>query len=266
MKFTTFRHFGLCIAVLAAASAWAKSESAAEIMNRNLVATKVSGFSGEVTMNLVNARGEQRVRKMIVRSKLRDNGLDSAVMTRFAQPADIRGTGFLQIENRAADDDIWVYLPGLKKTRRLAANSKRDSFFGTDFSNGDILLPAVDKYKHELLRNESVDGNDCYVIESTPNDEKTRADTGYSRRITWVDAKNYVERRVEYYDLGNALLKTQLATDIREVEPGKQRFMPMSREMVNHSTNHKTLYRFDSFAIDTALKDGEFNTRNLERE
>ncbi|MBC7984987.1 MAG: outer membrane lipoprotein-sorting protein, partial [Candidatus Obscuribacterales bacterium] len=253
MSFMFLRCAVICIAVLATASVSAQPESAADLMSRNFVATKVSGFNGEVTMSLINARGEQRVRKMLVRSKLRDNGLDSAVMTRFAQPADIRGTGFLQVENSAADDDIWVYLPGLKKTRRLAANNKRDSFFGTDFSNGDILLPVVDKYRHELLRNVSIDGNDCYVIESTPSDDKTREDTGYSRRVTWVDAKSYVERRVEYYDLNNKLLKTQLTADIREVEPNKQRWMPMSREMTNHLTSHKTLYRFDRFAIDKTL-------------
>src|SRR5690242_6422407 len=93
---------------------WAESDSS-ELMRQNFYATKISGFVGEVTLNLINDRGEQRVRKMSVRSKLKTNGVDSAVMTRFLQPADIKGTGFLQIENSVADDDLWVYLPALGK-------------------------------------------------------------------------------------------------------------------------------------------------------
>lgn len=251
---------------LLCAAATAQTPDADELMRRNFHATKVSGFIGEITMTLTNARGEQRVRKMLVRSKLKADGVHSAVLTRFRQPADIKGTGFLQIENKVGDDDIWIYLPALGKTRRLTSNNKRDSFFGTDFSYGDILLPAVEKYRHTLLKREHVDGAECYVIESTPMDAKTRDDSGYGRKISWIDARNYVERKVEYYDAKNALLKTQLAFDLREVEPAKQRWTPMRREMSNHQTGHKTLYTFDRFDVDPGLQDASFSTRRLEEQ
>lgn len=237
-----------------------------EIMSRNFNATKVSGFVGEVTLSLTNDRGDQRVRKMSVRSRLQANGTDSAVLTRFNQPADIRGTGFLQVEHSAAEDDIWVYLPALGKTRRLASNNKRDSFFGTDFSYGDILLPAVGKYRHELLRQERVEDADCFVVESTPLDARTRADTGYSRRLTWVDAQTYVERKVEYYDSDNALLKTQTTFDVRETQPDPGRWMPMRRQMVNHQTGHRTSYQFDLFEVSKTLVEAEFVARRLEEQ
>lgn len=244
----------------------AQHPDADAVMRRNFYATKVSGFTGEITMTLVNARGEERTRKMSVRSKLKANGTDVAILTRFRQPADIQGTGFLQIENSAGDDDIWIYLPALGKIRRLASNNKRDSFFGTDFSYGDILLPAVEKYRHALLRTESVAGADCYVIESTPIDAKTRDDSGYGRKLSWIDAHNYVERKVEYYDTNNALLKTQLVPEIREVEPERQRWTTLRREMMNHQTGHKTLYRFDRFDLDRSLQDAWFSTRRLEEQ
>lgn len=255
-----------CLAVclvLSAIPAWAKPNGA-ELMRGNFYATKVSGFVGGVTLTLINQSGEQRVRKMTVRSKLRSNGIDSAVMTGFVQPADIKGTGFLQVENSAGDDDIWVYLPALGKTRRIAANNKRDSFFGTDFSYGDILLPAVDKYEHTLLRNETLEGEDCYVVESRPIDPKTRDDTGYARRVSWIDTRNQVERKVEYYDTKDVLLKTQLTFEVKEVEPQKGRWLAMRREMTNHQTGHKTLYVFDSFDLKGGLDDGEFTARRLE--
>lgn len=256
----------LLIFVLFIAASASAQPDAAEIMGNNFRATKISGFVGEVTLSLINDRGEQRVRKMSVRSRLRDNGTDSAVMTRFNQPADIRGTGFLQVENSAAEDDIWVYLPGLGKTRRLASNNKRDSFFGTDFSYGDILLPAVGKYRHTLLRRDNVEDSDCYVIESTPHDPKTREDTGYSRKLTWVDAQTFVERKVEYYDTHNALLKTQLTFDVQAAQPDSGRWMPMRRQMTNHQSGHRTLYQFDRFEVNKSIKDAEFTARRLEEQ
>jgi outer membrane lipoprotein-sorting protein len=260
----------VCLAaslVLLVAPVWATQPDADDLMRKNFHATKLSGLSGEITMTLINSRGEQRLRKMSVRSKLKGNGIDSAIMTRFLQPPDIKGSGFLQIENSGGDDDIWVYLPALGKTRRLASNNKRDSFFGTDFSYGDILLPAVEKYSHTLLRNETIDGVDCYLVESRPLDEKTRDDTGYDRKLTWVDSRNYVERKVEYYDAANSntLLKTQLTYDVRELEPQRQRWLPLRREMTNHQSGHKTLYSFDNVNVDNSLTEGWFSARNLER-
>lgn len=261
------KFLSLVLGACALLSAFAATATdAVDVMEKNFMSTKLAGFSGDVSLKLVDARGEARVRRMSVRSRLRDNGVDSAVMTRFAQPADIKGTGFLQLENRAADDDIWVYLPALGKTRRLAANNKRDSFFGTDFAYGDILLPAVAKYQHTLLRQEKVDGSDCYVIESTPRDAKTRDDTGYSRRITWVDTRSYVERKVEYYDLRGTLLKTQTTHELKQVDPAKGRWLPMRRQMVNHQTKHSTVYQFDRFDLRADLRDANFTVRKLEEE
>jgi outer membrane lipoprotein-sorting protein len=240
--------------------------TADEIMSRNFEATKVAGFLGLVEITLINDRNESRERKMLVRSKLRTNGVDSAVLTRFAQPPDIKGTGFLQVQNSAAEDDIWVYLPALGKTRRLAANNKRDSFFGTDFSYGDILLPSVGLYRHTLLREEALEGVQCFVVESVPSDTRTRDETGYSRRLTWVDPDTFVERKVEYYDTKNVLLKTQLISDLKLIEPDKHRWIALNRLMTNHQTGHRTLYTFERFEFQPNLQDGEFSARRLEDE
>jgi len=235
-----------------------------DLMKKNFMATKVSGFIGKVTMTLTNSRGEQRVRMMSVKSRLRGNGVDSAVLTGFLHPGDIKGTGFLQLENSSGNDDIWVYLPALGKTRRLAANNKRDSFFGTDFSYGDVLLPPVDQYEHRWLRDETLNGVACQVIESRLKSQSTRDDTGYSRRVTWLNPANHVESKVEYYDTSDRLLKTQTIGEFREMEAQKGRWLALRREMVNHQTGHKTLYVFDQVSLQPELNDGDFSVRKLE--
>jgi hypothetical protein len=258
------RRHTLTILLLSACGYAEASPSATQLMKLNFLATKVTGFSGKVKMTLTNSQGEKRIRIMGVQTRLRGNGIDSAVLTSFMQPGDIKGTGFLQIENSAANDDIWVYLPALGKTRRLAANNKRDSFFGTDFSYGDILLPPVEKYEHQWLRKETLDGVICDVIESKPIDAQTQNDTGYKRRVTWLNASNQVELKVDYFDVEDKLLKTQSISMLKELDPQKGRWLAMNREMINHQTGHKTTYAFEQAVLRTDLSDADFSVRKLE--
>jgi len=206
---------------------------------------------------------------MSIRSALKDNGIDSAVMTRFVQPADIKGTGFLQSENSAADDDIWVYLPALGKTRRLASNNKRDSFFGTDFAYGDILLPPWRSTNTRccapkrwmawiaLLSNPSPWMRGRGVIPVT------------GRKLTWVDTSSFLERKVEYYDTRDVLLKTQVTSEVREVEPERQRWLALAATETKNNqkkkkTGHQTLYRIDQYQVDSKVRDRGFSVRDLE--
>lgn len=254
------------VAILTGGSAAAHTPTANEIMQRNFEVTKISGFTGDVTMTLINARDQKRVRKISVWSRLKRNGVDAEVLMRFTEPEDIKHTAFLQIEHSVGDDDIWVYLPALSRSRRLVSSNKKDSFFGTDFSYGDVLLPPVNRYRHTLKGSEAVNGHDCYVIESVPANEKVRDDNGYARKISWIDKQDFLERKVVYYDVNNRLLKTQLTFEHTLLEPDKQRWLPKRREMENHQTGHKTEYVFDELALAPSLKRRLFTARSLERE
>ena len=169
---------------LGVAFASAADLTAEEIMKRNFFVTKVASLSAEASMSLHSDNGGVRKRQMTVLSKLQDNGVDSRLVIRFGAPADIRGTTFMQVEHSAADDDLWIYLPALKKSRRLVANNKKDSFVGSDFAYGDILPPRVEHYRHELVRSDRIDGRDFYVIKSVPKNEAVRHTSGYASKIT----------------------------------------------------------------------------------
>jgi len=237
-----------------------------EIMEKNFFVTKTKTLKSDATMVLVNDKDQTRERKTTTVSKLQKNGVDSSLLVRFATPADIKGTGFLQIEHSEGDDDQWIYLPALKKSRRLVANNKKDSFVGSDFSYGDISLPKVDAYTHSVLRSENLSGQDCYVIESVPKDDTVKHDSGYSKKTIWVRKDNFLEAKVEYYDLSGRLLKTQITGNHKMVEPDTQRWVALRREMINHQTAHKTILTFDSVESGLSLADDLFTTRYLERE
>jgi len=145
------------------------------------------------------------------------------------------------------------------------ASNKKDSFVGSDFSYGDIAIPKVDLWRHVLRGTEQIDGAVCHVIESTPGSDAVRNNSGYARKVTWVRADNFLESKVEYYDLANRLLKTQRTSRHQALasQPGK--WFAMDREMTNHQTAHRTL--IVATKLDGALSVGDdvFTQRTLER-
>jgi hypothetical protein len=239
--------------------------SGREIMEKNFFVSKVTGLQFTATMVLINHKGQQRERKTTNVVKLQPNGIDSKLLVKFHAPADIKGTGFLQVEHGDAEDDLWIYLPALKKSRRLVANNKKDSFVGSDFSYGDIALPKVDQYRHTLLRRDKVDGFDCHVVESIPANDSFRANSGYSKKTTWVRTDNFLETKVEYHDLAGRLLKTQRVTNHQLVEPAKQRWFALRREMTNQQTGHRTVFTIANVDSSTVASDDAFTTRSIER-
>jgi uncharacterized protein len=254
------------ISALDASAATEQPPSARDIMEKNFYVTKLKALKSDGSMVLINDRGQKRERRSSTLSKLQDNGIDSKLLVKFSTPADIKGTGFLQVEHSDADDDLWIYLPALKKSRRLVANNKKDSFVGSDFSYGDISLPKVDQYRHTLLRSETIDNHDCYVVESVPANDTVKANSGYSKKITWARKDNFLETQVEYYDVSGRLLKTQHVTNHKLVEPDTQRWFAQYREMINHQTGHKTVVTFEQIESGVAAADDLFTTRYIERE
>ncbi len=244
---------------------WAEV-SARDIMEKNFFVSKIRQLTKDVTMTLVNDRGQTRERKITVTSKLQSNGVDSNLLVRFNSPPDIKGTAFLELEHLDGDDDLWIYLPALKKSRRLVAANKKDSFVGSDFSYGDVLPPRVDQYRHSLVRSEIIDGQDCYVIESLPANESILRDSGYNRKLFWIRKDNFHETKVDYYDVGGRLMKTQFVRNIKEVDPANFRWTASYREMVNHQTGHRTIFIAERYSTTTPIPDDLFTARSLERE
>jgi outer membrane lipoprotein-sorting protein len=235
-----------------------------QIMQRNLLSNKVADSTTNSTFRLINASGQQRVRETEGETKLIGATTDNQRRVNFLSPADVRGTKTLLIEHSAADDDIWIYLPAMKKVRRLVSSNKKDSFVGTDFSYGDVIGHKVEEWNHRLLREEQVDGRQCYVIESTPRHPDVADNSGYSRRIGWIDTESFVAVRGEIYDLTGQLLKKTTAADVQRVDPANDRYQPMRLTAENVQTGHKTVIEFSHFRANVGVTDALFTPRALE--
>lgn len=235
------------------------------VMEKNFAVSKVGDSVSDATFTLINKSGQTRVRKVFVTTKLAENNIDNMRMTRFLSPPDVKGTASLLIEHSAKDDDMWIYLPALKKVRRLVSSNKKDGFVGTDFSYGDVIGHKVDDWKYKLLREEAVDGHPCYVIEAVPASDAIKSNTGYSKRVTWIRKDNNVSAKTEFWDEAGQPLKTAVFSDIRLVDSQRDKWQPMRLEANNVQTGHRTVIQLDSFRVNQNVKSAFFTTRYLEK-
>jgi hypothetical protein len=243
------------------APAYAES-TALDVMTKNFFVGKVTGSVQEITMELVTAAGQRRVRKTSGYTKLQKNGRDSTRVVRFLSPPDVKNTANLMVEHADADDDIWIYLPALKKVRRIVASNKKDSFVGTDFSYGDVIGHKVQEWNHKLLKSSA----EVYLVESTPKTDTVKSSSGYSKVLYTIRADNFVTTKAEYWDVGGKPLKTITYDDIKQVDPAKGKWQAMRLEAKNLQTGHRTIISFDSFKLDPEVKEELFTTRYLEKE
>lgn len=252
--------------ILGAAQGMAQSPNARTIMDRAYEATKLDGAESVSTMTIIDSKGRERVRRIAQVSKLTDAGKTEKKLIRFLAPADVKGTGLLTFDYEDRDDDMWLFMPALRKTRRIVSSEKAKSFMGSEFSYADINPPTLDDFTFVLLGEEAVDGENCWKIEMTPVDDEVADENGFSKRISWVAQSNQMNRKSVYYNLDDELLKTLTVHDVKLVDPVKQKYRAMHLEMVNHQNDRKSILNIEQIQFSPQVKESFFTTRYLERQ
>ena len=216
-------------------------------------------YTADMTMTLRNRHGKESKRS--IRSKtLEVNGDGDKNLSIFDTPRDVKGTAFLSFSHKVGDDEQWLYLPALKRVKRINSRNKSGSFMGSEFAYEDIASQEVEKYTYKHLREEDYNGQLCFVGESYPVDKKN---SGYIKRITWLDKAEYRIQRVEYYDRKASLLKTLTISGYQHYVDKYWRADSM--EMVNHQTGKSTSLVWSNYAFQTGLTDNDFNSTSLKR-
>lgn len=212
-------------------------------------------MQGELVMTLVNNRGEQRVRNLI--QYIKDDGKTEKKIMFFQAPADVKNTSFMNWSyTDGRDDDQWIYLPALKRTKRISSDGKSDYFMGSDFTYDDLgdRHPAEDN--HKLLREETLAGHACYVVESTPKESGYM----YSKTVSWVMKESNLGLKREFYDSKGSLLKT---LTIKKFEKISGIWTILETEMHNGQKNHKTLMNFSNVGYNKGIPDSKFTERTM---
>ena len=215
-------------------------------------------MQGDLTMTLTNSRGENRVRK--IKQFTKDLGKIEKKIMFFQYPADVRNTSFMTwgYDEAGKDDDQWIYLPALKKVKRMSSDSKSDYFMGSDFTYDDLGDRHPSDDVHKLLREETFEGNPCYVVESIPKDEEYM----YSGTITWIIKDKWIGLKKEFYDEDGDLLKT-LA--VKKYEKISGFWIILHSQMHNIQKEHTTDMELKNIKINSGIAVSKFTVRMMKR-
>jgi outer membrane lipoprotein-sorting protein len=245
----------------------ARAETAREILDRAHALDSTTRHwtdrSQRLTLLIISADGDERRRQLTILTK-RYPGDEEKALTTFLEPAEVKGTTFLQWSHKDAADEQWLYLPDLRRTRRITSDLRNESFMGTDFSYQDLeILSELQGWTEAeapstLVGEETIDGHPCYVIALRPKKD----DVAYARIQVWLDRETLVARRMDFFDKGDAAIKTLLFEGIENIGA-----FPTARvlEMRNLKNDSRTRIEASDVKYDTGLSDDFFTQRYLER-
>ncbi|MCD8530700.1 MAG: outer membrane lipoprotein-sorting protein [Saccharospirillaceae bacterium] len=211
-----------------------------------------------MTMILRNSQGEESVREMRLKSLEVANDGDKG-LTIFDEPRDVKGTAFLNFSHTGKPDDQWLYLPALKRVKRIASRNKSGPFMGSEFAYEDMSSFELEKFRFSYVREETLNGVVCHVIEQIPTDEYS----GYTKQIVWLDTEHLRAQQVEFYDRKKSLLKTLTFSDYKLYKDKYWRADVLT--MVNHQSGKSTVLNTSEMRFDTGLTDADFNDATLSR-
>ena len=238
---------------------YALALSGEEVIRKSQAAFLYPGkdFKARVLMKLINRDGQERVREMtMLRKNMGEAGGEQKYFMYFFQPADVKDMAFMTYKYPAKDDDRWLFIPAVNMVKRIAAQDKRSSFVGSDFTYEDVSGRDVEDDNHVVEREEKLAGRDCYVVKSTPK----AGDADFGHKITWIDKANFLPLKEEQYDKKGARYKLFSADEVADVKG-----LPtvVRRTMKNLQTGHRTEVAYLKSDYELGLEDSLFSERFL---
>ena len=228
------------------------------------IATNIIDFEAmEMTMTLkiYDAKGRERIRQIATASK-KFGDINKTIM-KFTAPADVKGTAILIYDNKNKDDDMWIYMPALRKTRRIISSEKGKSFMSSEFTNADMSKPNMNDFDYTILSSETYNGYSCWKIETSCKDEDIEDQNGYSKRIAWIEKETYLCHKIEFYDLSGELHKIQSIKQYKKQSNGK--YFAFYMEMENKQNGRKSVIIINKFQIGSTLTENIFTPAMLEK-
>jgi len=218
--------------------------------------TGFGDFRVELTMILRNKHKQETTRLMRNTTREQADDGDKTLIV-FDNPRDVKGTAFLSHTHKAGSDDQWLFLPALKRVKRISSSNKSGPFMGSEFSFEDLASQELEKYTYKYIADETYDGHDDFMIERIPTDPKS----GYYRQVVWLDKAEYRVWKIDFYDRKNELLKTLTYSDYKQYLNKYWRANHM--EMINHQTGKSTTLKFIGYKFAIGTTEMDFTPNRL---
>jgi len=214
--------------------------------------------TANMLMLLKNKQGQESLREIKIKTIEQLNDGDKS-LTLFSKPRDVKGTAFLNFSHPVGADDQWLFLPALKRVKRISSKNKSGPFMGSEFAFEDLSSFEVEKYTYKYLADELLNDVSSYKVEQYPVDKNS----GYTRRVVWLDKKEFRVQKINFYDRKDTLLKTLSYADYHQYLGQYWRANNMT--MVNHQSGKSTELRWRNYQFKTGLSDSDFNKNALKR-
>lgn len=237
---------------------------AREIMDLAFETMKLGGAESVAIMTIIDNKGRKRVREIAQASKLYKETDTEKKIIRFLSPADVKGTGLLIFDYKDKEDNIWLYMPALRKNRRIVSSERAKSFMGSEFSYADMSPPVLDDFTYSIQGEETIENEVCWKIEMVPKNEDLVYDNGFSKKITWIGKDDYVIRKADYYDPDGDLEKKLEVLEVKNLDMENNKYRPTHMIIHNVQNGRKSIIKVKEIVFNPDVKDEYFTTRYLE--
>lgn len=235
-------------------------QSAAEISKKSMDMIDIGNMEMTSTIHIRDGKGNSRSRQITtIRKKF---STVNKTIVRFIAPADVKGTALLVYDYEKQSDDMWIYLPALRKVRRVVSSEKGKNFMGSEFTNADMSKPNFDDFDFKLIGSEILSDVECYKIESKCKTEALAAEYGFYKRISYIDISTTLCYKVEYYNANNILQRIQTIGDYRKQPGGK--YFAFNMKMQNMTNGRNTEIIITRLQTDSQLPESVFTPSSLE--
>ena len=242
-----------------------KGLSARDIMEKVAVTKKLDGSEAVIKMTMIDEKGGKRERELTSATKLFDGGKTEKRVFKFLSPAEVKGTGFLVFDYESKPDDAWIFMPALRKNRRILSSNSGQQFMGSEFTYGDLNTPSLDDYNYTLGKEVPCAGESCYVVDAVPKKKETATADGYAKRTYWVSKTKFVPIKILHFSADGKLIKEMNASQIKLIDAKKKRYRTLRNEMINKQNKQRSIFEFTKITSSPNVKDEYFTTSFIER-
>jgi len=237
------------------------SQDAREIAEKASDIIEFESMEMTSMLKIFDNKGNVRERKVVVATK--KFGEATKTMIRFISPPDVKGTAMLIFDYEDKPDDMWIFLPSLRRTRRIVSSEKGKSFMGSEFTNADMSKPDLNDFTFKIVGSAEADNNECWKVESVCKDKTIEEENGFSKKIAFIGKNNYLTHKVEYYDPEGELHKIMTIGNYRKQSNGK--YFAFLMKIENLHNQRKSSMIVEQFQLGSKLSEDNFSTISLEK-
>lgn len=231
-----------------------------QILDKSRDLTIIQSMSASVSLLITEKNGTTRKRTISLFSKGYPDGAEKRLI-KFTEPPDVRGTSMLIVDNEMSDDEMWIYLPALKRTRRIVSSDKGKSYMSSEFTNADMSSPPPSDFTNRHLPQSGE--NNQWIIESIPVNEEKADEYGFSRKISYISTDNWQVKKMEFYNFDGKMFKN---IEIRSVQPGGDgKYIIKNMVATNMVNGRSSEISMNNVNLNAAIADSYFSLQNLAR-